>query len=109
VGPNDLRQGKTISPLAILAGQFRSLVIWVLSGAVLVSGALGELADGVAILAIVLLNAIIGFFQEYRAEQAVAALARLAAPRARVVGLLDGKSKEGLLYTISLHLNTTGG
>lgn len=84
-GPNELRKGKTISPLAILAGQFRSLVIWVLIGAALVSGALGELADGMAILAILLLNAIIGFFQEYRAEQSVAALARLAAPRARVV------------------------
>ena len=85
VGPNELRKGKPISPLAILVGQFRSLVIWVLIGAALVSGALGELADGMAILAILLLNAIIGFFQEYRAEQSVAALARLAAPKARVV------------------------
>jgi Ca2+-transporting ATPase len=59
-------------------------VIWVLIGAALVSAALGELADGIAILAIVALNAVIGFFQEYRAEQAVAALARLATPRTAV-------------------------
>ena len=56
-----------------------------LIGAALVSAALGEVVDGIAILAIVVLNAVIGFFQEYRAEQAVVALARLTAPRARVV------------------------
>jgi Ca2+-transporting ATPase len=84
-GPNELQRGTEISPLAILAQQFRSLVIWLLIGAALVSIALGELFDGAAILAIVVLNAGLGFFQEFRAERAVAALARLAAPRARLV------------------------
>ncbi|MCK6371705.1 MAG: HAD-IC family P-type ATPase, partial [Gammaproteobacteria bacterium] len=90
-GPNELRKGKAVSPLVILAAQFESLVIWVLIGAALVSVAVGEVVDGMAIIAIVALNAIIGFVQEYRAEKAAAALARLAAPRARVVR--DGRAQ----------------
>ncbi len=84
-GPNELQRGAEISPLAILVQQFRSLVVWLLIGAAFVSMALGEVVDGGAILAIVVLNAGLGFFQEFRAERAVAALARLAAPRARLV------------------------
>jgi len=76
---------QAVSALTLLAGQFGNLVIWVLIGAALISVALGEVVDGVAILAIVVLNALIGFFQEYNAEQAVAALARFTAPKARVV------------------------
>jgi len=84
-GPNELSKGETVSPLAILGGQFSNLVIWVLIGAAVISGILGETIDGIAIIAIVLLNALVGFFQEYRAERAAAALARLTAPRAKVV------------------------
>ncbi|MBI3757719.1 MAG: HAD-IC family P-type ATPase, partial [Deltaproteobacteria bacterium] len=84
-GANTLRKEEASSPWTILAGQFQSLVIWVLIGAAGVSALLGELVDGVAIIAIVILNAVIGFFQEYRAERAAAALARLTAPRAKVV------------------------
>lgn len=56
-GVNELRRAAGISPLRILARQFRSLVVWLLVAAALASLALGEVADGAAILAIVALNA----------------------------------------------------
>ena len=84
-GQNKLRKGKRFSALVIFASQFKSLVIWVLIGAAAVSAALGETIDGIAIIAIVILNAVIGFIQEYRAEKAAAALADLTAPHCRVV------------------------
>jgi Ca2+-transporting ATPase len=89
-GPNEIRREERRSAFTILAQQFASLVIWVLIGAALVSLALGEIVDGSAILAIIVLNGLVGFAQEYRSEQAVAALARLSAPAARVVR--DGAS-----------------
>ena len=84
-GSNKLRKGKRFSALVIFISQFKSLVIWVLIGAAVVSAVLGETTDGIAIIAIVILNAVIGFIQEYRAEKAAAALARLTAPHCRVV------------------------
>jgi Ca2+-transporting ATPase len=89
-GQNKLRKGKRVSALVIFVSQFKSLVIWVLIGAAAVSAALGETIDGIAIIIIVILNAVIGFIQEYRAEKAAAALARLAAPHCRLVR--DGHS-----------------
>lgn len=65
-GPNALRKAQTVSLLALLVGQFGSLVIWVLIRAALVSVASGEVVNGLAIVAIVVLNTAIGFFQEYR-------------------------------------------
>jgi Ca2+-transporting ATPase len=84
-GANKLQKGKRFSVFAIFLSQFKSLVIWVLIGAAGISVALGETIDGIAILAIVILNAVIGFIQEFRAEKAAAALANLAAPHCRVV------------------------
>jgi Ca2+-transporting ATPase len=84
-GRNELRKSRTVSAPIIFLRQFASLVIWVLIGAAGISLYLGEKADGIAIITIVILNAIIGFFQEFRAEKAAASLARLAAPKARVM------------------------
>ncbi|MDP2374135.1 cation-transporting P-type ATPase, partial [Reyranella sp.] len=89
-GPNELRQEAAVRPIAIFFAQFRSLVIWILIGAAALSIGLGETVDGLAIAVIVLLNALFGFYQEFRAERAAAALAHLVAPRARVVR--DGHS-----------------
>ena len=82
-GPNELKEGKRISPLAIFLGQFKSLLVWILSVAGLVAGALGEVVDAIAILAIVALNAVIGFYQEFKAEQSIAALRKMTAPQSR--------------------------
>jgi len=84
-GPNELPHAPGVSALGLLARQFASVVLWVLIGAAGVSAGLGEILDATAILAIVVLNAVIGFVQEHRAERAVAALSRLTAPRARIV------------------------
>ncbi len=83
-GPNALQEGRRINPLWIFFGQFKSLIIWILIAAGVTSGLLGERADAVAILAIVILNAVIGFYQEFNAEKSVAALKKMTAPRAKV-------------------------
>ncbi|CCE24248.1 HAD-IC family P-type ATPase [Methylotuvimicrobium alcaliphilum] len=88
-GPNALKEGKRISPLQIIFDQFKSLIIWVLIAAGVVSGLLGEMMDAIAIFAIVVLNAVIGFYQEFKAEQSIAALKKMTAPEAKV--LRDGK------------------
>ncbi len=84
-GPNELRDGKGIDILQILTAQFKSLIVWVLIGAGALSFALGEHMDALAILAIVVLNAAIGFYQEFNAERSIAALRKMTAPLAKVV------------------------
>jgi Ca2+-transporting ATPase len=84
-GRNELTEKRKRSLLAKFLDQFRDFMILVLIAAAVVSGFVGELADTVAILVIVILNAIIGFVQEYRAEKAMEALKQMAAPVSRVL------------------------
>ena len=83
-GPNELIDRGAKPPWRILLDQFKEVMVIVLIVAALVSGALGEWIEVVVILSIVVLNAILGFTQEYRAEQAMAALKKLAVPTVRL-------------------------
>jgi Ca2+-transporting ATPase len=83
-GPNALEHADGPNPWAMLWGQLKSPVVLLLLGACVVSGVLREVADAIAIGTIVVLNALVGFFQEYRAERAMEALRAMTAPRARV-------------------------
>ncbi len=89
-GPNEIRREQAANALTLLVRQFASPVIWLLLVATVLSAALGEWLDAIAIGAIVILNAVIGFVQEHRAERAVMALRSMTAPRARV--MRDGHS-----------------
>ena len=84
-GPNELRREKGKPVLALLVEQFNSILIWILIFAAVVSAALGEWLDAGAIIVIVIINAILGFVQEYKAEKALEALKKLSAPKARVL------------------------
>lgn len=91
-GPNELIERGLKSPWRILWEQLAAVLMLVLIAAVAVKVLLGEYLDGGAILAIVALNAVLGFLQEYRAERAMAALKRMATPRVRV--RRDGQVRE---------------
>jgi Ca2+-transporting ATPase len=84
-GPNELKEKKRKSPLRMLLDQFCDFMIIVLIIAAIVSGALGEVGDAIAIVVIIILNAIIGFGQEYRAEKAMEMLRKMAAQNALVL------------------------
>jgi len=84
-GPNQLEEKKKISPWEIFLEQFKDFIIWILIVAAIVSGFLGEWIDAAAIIAIVILNAILGFIQEYRAEKSLAALKKLSSPSSKVI------------------------
>lgn len=84
-GLNELVEKKKKTPFMMFLDQFSDFMILVLIGAAVISGFIGEISDTIAIIVIVLLNAVIGFIQEYRAEKAMSALKKMASPTATVI------------------------
>jgi Ca2+-transporting ATPase len=91
-GANELVERGVKKPWRILFDQFKDAMVVILILAAIVSGLLGEFSDLLVILAIVVLNALLGFTQEYRAEKAIAALKKLAVPSVKIHR--DGKIQE---------------
>lgn len=93
-GENRLEAKERLSPWKLFFSEFADFMVLVLLGAVVISVALGEWHDAITILAIIFLNSLLGFVQEYRAERSLEALRELSAPQAHVV-------REGKQYSIS--------
>ncbi len=91
-GPNKLEEREGPNPIAIFLSQFTDIMVIILLIASVISFFMGDVKETIAILVIVILNAILGFTQEYRAERALLALKQLAAPIAKVKR--DGKIQE---------------
>ncbi|EKN66374.1 P-type HAD superfamily ATPase [Neobacillus bataviensis LMG 21833] len=88
-GLNELKEGEKQSALLLFFSQFKDFMVLVLLAATLISGLLGEYIDAIAIIAIVIINGCLGFYQERRAEKSLQALKELSAPQVSV--LRDGK------------------
>ncbi len=91
-GPNELRAEESAPPWRMFVAQFNDFMIWVLMAAVVLAALEGQVPEAIAITAILILNGVLGFVQEYRAEQALEALKRMSAPAATV--LRDGAERD---------------
>ncbi|MCY3979867.1 MAG: HAD-IC family P-type ATPase, partial [Chloroflexi bacterium] len=83
-GKNTLPTDSGVNWVQLILGQFTDVMVIILIVAAFISALLGEATDVIVILAIVALNAMLGIYQEYQAEQALAALSRLQVPQVRV-------------------------
>ena len=91
-GENVLESGRKTNPASIFFRQFKDVMVMILLGATIISVLLGEISDAVTIILIVLLNAILGFIQEYRTEHTLEALKSMTSPTAKCYR--DGNLKE---------------
>lgn len=109
-GENKLAENKKSSPVKIFAGQFKDTMVLVLLAATAVSAVMGEFWDALIIIIIVILNAVLGFVQEYRTEKTLEALKKMAAPTAQVYrgGKLLSISAEKLVRGDIIELEAGG-
>lgn len=84
-GPNEIAEVRRKPAIILFLHQFMDFMILVLAGAAILSGMLGDLTDTLVIIAIIILNAIVGFVQEYRAERAIEALKKMSVINALVI------------------------
>ncbi|MEG2657253.1 MAG: calcium-translocating P-type ATPase, PMCA-type [Clostridium sp.] len=84
-GLNELQGKKSVSPIKIFLSQFNDVIIWILMVATLISGVMGDKADAITILIIVIMNAVLGFVQEYKTEKSLEQLKKLSSPTAKVI------------------------
>jgi Ca2+-transporting ATPase len=84
-GPNRLTEKKKMSPLRLLIGQFTDIMVIILMISTAISAFMGEITEAVTIVAIITLNAFLGFIQEYKTEKTMEALKSLTAPEAKVI------------------------
>lgn len=92
VGPNVLASAERVPWWRMVIAQFQDFMVLVLLAATAISYGMGETADAITIVVIVIINAVLGFLQEYRAEQSLEALKQLTAPTARV--MRDGQEAQ---------------
>ncbi|MFD2612913.1 calcium-translocating P-type ATPase, SERCA-type [Paenibacillus gansuensis] len=97
-GFNELSEGERVSPITLFLNQFKDFMVLVLMGATLISGLLGEYLDAITIIAIIVINGVLGFIQEFRAERSLRALKELSAYTAKVVR--DGSVEQIPAYTL---------
>lgn len=97
-GPNKLQEIKKTPSWILFLRQFNEFIIWILLAALGISAFIGEITDAIIIGIIVLLNAILGFVQEFRAERSIASLQKMSSPSAYV--LRDGKEQNVPAHTV---------
>ena len=99
-GPNSLEAEEGVSPMRLLVRQVNNPLIYLLAGAAVLSFLIGHRVDAAVIAGVVVLNTLLGFFQEWRAEGALNALRKMAAHHAHV--LRDGKPLEIDVSSVAL-------